>query len=88
MNTKLEIQISDSKITKLIEEEIVKQIMSDGRYMGRESKYGIKQGAEKATREYIYSQKEMIIEKVVERATVEIIKKGLPKLLENLGKTI
>ena len=35
-----------------------------------------------AVRELIYSQKDTIIEMVVDRATREIVKKGLPKLLE------
>jgi len=36
----------------------------------------------------IYKEKEKIINRVVERATIEIVKKGLPKLLESLGKEI
>ena len=35
-----------------------------------------------AVKEIVYSHKEEIIETVVERATREITKKGLPKLLE------
>lgn len=35
-----------------------------------------------AVKEIIYSRKDEIIEMVVERATKEIVKKGLPKLLE------
>ena len=35
-----------------------------------------------AVKELVYSQKDEIIEKVVDRATKEIVKKGLPKLLE------
>ena len=30
----------------------------------------------------MYSKKDTIIDRVVDRATVEIVKKGLPKLLE------
>lgn len=33
-------------------------------------------------KEIVYSRKEEIIEKVVDRATKEIVRKGLPKLLE------
>lgn len=35
-----------------------------------------------ACKEVVYSHKDEIIEKVVERATREIVKRGLPKLLE------
>lgn len=35
-----------------------------------------------AVKELVYSHKDEIIEKVVDRATKEIVRKGLPKLLE------
>ena len=35
-----------------------------------------------AVKDLIYSQKDEIIDKVVDRATKEIVRKGLPKLLE------
>ena len=35
-----------------------------------------------AVKDLVYSHKDEIIEKVVDRATKEIVKKGLPKLLE------
>lgn len=35
-----------------------------------------------AAKEIVYSHKEEIIERVVNRATKEIVRKGLPKLLE------
>ena len=35
-----------------------------------------------AVKELIYARKDEIIEKVVDRATKEIVRKGLPKLLE------
>ena len=35
-----------------------------------------------AVKEIVYSHKDEIIEKVVDRATKEIVRKGLPKLLE------
>lgn len=38
-----------------------------------------------AVKEIVYSHKDEIIEKVVERATAEIVRKGLPKLLERMG---
>lgn len=35
-----------------------------------------------AVKEIVYSRKDEIVEMVIERATKEIVKKGLPKLLE------
>lgn len=35
-----------------------------------------------AVKDIVYSHKDEIIEKVVERATKEIVRKGLPKLIE------
>lgn len=38
-----------------------------------------------AVKELIYSRKDEIIEMVVDRAAREIVKKGLPKLLDKFG---
>lgn len=38
-----------------------------------------------AVKDLIYSRKDEIIERVIDRATTEIVKKGLPKLLERMG---
>lgn len=38
-----------------------------------------------AVKDLVYSRKDEIIEKVVERASREIVKKGLPKLIEKFG---
>jgi len=40
-----------------------------------------------AVKDLIYSRKEQIIEMVVERSTREIVKKGLPKLLDKFNAT-
>jgi len=38
-----------------------------------------------AVKELVYSHKDEIIDKVVERAVKEIVRKGMPKLLERMG---
>lgn len=38
-----------------------------------------------AVKELIYSNKDEIIDKVVDRAVKEIVRKGMPKLLERMG---
>lgn len=40
-----------------------------------------------SVKDLIYSRKDEIIDKVVDRATREIVKKGLPRLLEMVGDT-
>lgn len=82
---KIEINIPDERIVELVEHAIVKNIM-ESRLGGSEARYGIKTGMDKAIREYIYVNKDKIIERVVERASTEIVKKGLPKLIENIGR--
>lgn len=41
-----------------------------------------------AVKELVYSHKDEIIEKVVDRATKEIVRKGLPKMLERVGEQL
>ena len=82
---KLEIEINEKRITELVELEIAKRIVT--KYSGENSdaNYGVKTGVEKAIKEYIYAKKDEIIDKVIQRASVEIVRKGLPKFLTDLG---
>jgi len=84
----IKININEDYIKELVEKEIVNQIVSERTWENREAKIGIRDGLDKAIKQYIYKEKEKIINRVVERATIEIVKKGLPKLLESLGKEI
>lgn len=70
-----------NKVTDMIVEEVVRAALRD-----MDLRAGVRSGLDKAVKEYIYSEKDNIIEKVIERASREIVKKGLPRLLENLGK--
>lgn len=70
----------------MVSQEIAKRIVAARGYENREAKIGIRDGVDKAIKQYIYSKKELVIDRVVERATVEIVKKGLPKLLARLGE--
>ena len=40
-----------------------------------------------AVKDLVYSRKDEIIDMVVDRATREIVRKGLPKLLDRFGET-
>ena len=81
---KLEIEIDEGYIAELVSKEIARRIVETHGYENREARYGIKEGGDKAIKQYIYSKKDAIVDRVVERATVEIVKKGLPKLLEKV----
>jgi hypothetical protein len=81
---KIEIEIDEKYIAELVSQEIAKRIVAEHNYENREAKYGIREGVDKAIKQYIYSKKDTVIERVVERASVEIVKKGLPKLIEKL----
>ena len=76
------IEIDDTKVTEQIN-GILNQIFQREMH----SKYGTT-GHEmtQAIKEIVYSHKDEIIEKVVDRATKEIVRKGLPKLLERMSK--
>lgn len=82
----IKININEDYIKELVEKEIVNQIVSERTWENREAKIGIRDGLDKAIKQYIYKEKEKIINRVVERATIEIVKKGLPKLLARLGE--
>jgi transcription elongation factor len=83
---KITISIDEDRIAELVEKEIVSQILKNATMMNYNAKRGVKVGTDQAVKEYIYANKEEIIERVVQRASVEIVKKGLPKLLSELGK--
>lgn len=81
---KIEIEIDESYITELVSQEIAKRIVTEHEYENSEAKIGIREGVDKAIKQYIYMKKDEVIDRVVERATTEIVKKGLPKLLDRL----
>ena len=81
----IKLEIDEDYIKRMVEDGIVQSALSE--HSNKiEIKHGIRNGVDKAIKEYIYTEKESIINRVVERASVEIVKKGLPKLLESLGK--
>lgn len=83
---KIEIEIDESYISELVSQEIARRIVTEHYYESREAIIGIRDGVNKAIRQYIYTRKNEVIERVVDKAAVEIVKKGLPKLLDRLGE--
>ena len=50
-------------------------------------KYGnVDNEIQQAVKEIVYSRKDEIIEKVISRASTEIVKKGMPKLFDKMMK--
>ena len=84
----IKIKIDEAHIAELVSQEIASLIVAEHRYENREAEFGIRDGVDKAIKQYIYSKKDAVIDRVVERASVEIVKKGLPKLLESLGREV
>jgi hypothetical protein len=81
---KIEFEIDEKYITELVSKEIARRIVEERGYDNREARAGIRDGVDKAIKQYIYSRKDDVIEKVIDRASVEIVKKGLPKLIERI----
>lgn len=84
----INIEIDEKRITELVENDIAKYIYQNYSSEAREAGYGVRTGIDKAVKQYIYDKKENIIERVIERAKVEIIRKALPRLLENVKDSI
>lgn len=84
----IKINIDEQYITELVSQEIANRIVNERTYENREARIGARIGVDKAVKEYIYSKKDEIINKVIERASREIVKKGLPELLEKLGRDL
>ena len=81
---KIEIEISEERLTELVEAEIVRQILTNEKYQNRNAKMGVRDGIDKGVKQYIYSNKDEIIERVVDRASKEIVRKGIPRLLDEI----
>lgn len=73
------IEIDENEFQKAMIEIIAKE--SARTYFRRDEAKGI----EKAVKEVIYSQKEELINRCVDRATIELTRKALPKLVEKLS---
>jgi hypothetical protein len=81
---KIEINLDDKELKDLMSEHLIRQVLAQVRSNpeSRDAYFGMRQGVEKAVKQYLYASKEAIIERVVERASNEMVKKGLSKLLE------
>ena len=78
------ITINEDEIAKLVTEKIAESMASEYGRMSHDAKCGVRQGVGNAVKDYIYANKDAIIEKCVSRASAELVRKGLPKLLERM----
>lgn len=74
------INIDEKELQKLITEELAKKIRADY----STERYVLKSEIAQAVRDIVYAEKDFIINMVVNRASTEIVKKALPKLLDVL----
>lgn len=80
------VNINEEEIQKLVTQQIADAMTSEYGSTVRDTKYGVRKGVEMAVKNYIYSNKDDIVERCVERAADGLVRKGLPKLLEAMGK--
>ena len=79
------INIDDSEIERIAIEKITDAIAEN--YNKRsyvEESRGRREAVQKSVKEIIYSDKENLINRCVEQASKELVRKGLPKLIEKL----
>ena len=73
---KLELNINEENLEKMITEQISRHALNQSHF-----RYDLKNAIGEAVKKYVYSEKEQIIEKVVDRASKEMVRKGLSMLL-------
>jgi hypothetical protein len=81
------ITVNENDISKLVVEKIASSMAHQYSADATDAKWGVRKGVETAVKDYVYSHKDEIIEKCIDRASSELVKKGLPKLLERLEAT-
>ena len=79
------ITANDAEIVDMVTKMIAKDISAQYTAESRDTKFGIRRGVESAVKEYIYASKDEIIDRCVARASAELVRKGLPKLIERMG---
>lgn len=65
---KIEIEIDENYIAELVSQDIARRVVAERGY----------EVVEKAIKLYIYSKKDEVIDRVIERASVEIVKRVCP----------
>ena len=82
--TKITITVDENEIARLVTERIAVAMEKEYCTESREAKRGIRDGVDKAVKSYVYANKDAIIDRCVARASAELVRKGLPKLIERM----
>lgn len=69
------ITINEDDIAKLVVEKIASAMARTYSAESTDTKWGVRKGVEQAVKDYVYSQKNEIIEKCVDKASTELAKK-------------
>lgn len=78
----IKIKLDEEKIREMVEKQIAEAITSQYGKMANDKKIGLRSGIEKAVKSYIYDHKDEVVERCVKRASTELVRRGLPKLLD------
>lgn len=78
---KIEINISDDELREEIKQLLVRRITNEFSY---ESRVLDKKLVSEIVKEVIYSQKDILIDRCVNKAATELTKKALPKLIDKI----
>ncbi len=73
----IKININEKELEEMIMTFIARETVNRSSF-----RYDLKNAIGEAVKKYIYSEKDQIIEKVVDRASKELVRKGLPELIE------
>lgn len=77
---KISVEVDEDELQKAIIDILAKESVKT--YFKR---YEYK-GVEKAVKEVVYGQKEILVSRCVDKASAELTRKALPKLLEKLSE--
>lgn len=80
----IKITINDAEIVDMVTKMVARDMASQYTSESRDTKQGIKKGVESAIKDYIYANKDEIIDRCVARASAELVRKALPKMIERM----
>ena len=83
--SEITITVDENELTRIVTEQIADAMRNEYRSESRDTKYGIRKGVESTVKECIYASKDEIIDRCVARASAELVRKGLSKLIERMG---
>lgn len=78
----IKVEIDDKELQEVVTNMIARQLTVEW----STERQVLKQTVANAVKTVVYSQKEEIISMVVNRASAEIVRKGMPKLIDKLVK--